>query len=77
MDTTTSTLATGLVVVIGRWTEEKEVSFKIFVGIAVLAVALAVMQASNEKLARQFGVLILVSALFTYGIPISKKIGNL
>lgn len=77
MDTMTSVVATGVTVTIGRWSQEKPVEIKTFVGIAAFAIFLSVMQASNSKLAEQFGTLILVSAVLIYGIPIGKKLGAL
>jgi hypothetical protein len=77
MDTTTSVIATGLVVTTGRWANEQSLGIKMFVGFGVLAIMLEIMAATNEKLAGQFALLILVSALLIYGVPIGKKIGGL
>jgi hypothetical protein len=76
MDTTSAVVATGVVVFAGQWAKEDEgPSIKLVVGGMVLAVFLAAMSQSNEKLASQFATLILVGALLTYVIPISKKLG--
>lgn len=76
MDTTTATLATVVVVFTGQWAKKNEgPSIKLAVGGMVLAVFLSVMSQSNEKLASQFASLILVGALLTYAIPITKKLG--
>lgn len=77
MDTTTSVIATGLVVTVGRWSDEKKLDVKMFVGFGVLAVFFAVMQSANDKLAQQFALLVLVTAVLLYGVPIGKKIGGL
>jgi predicted membrane channel-forming protein YqfA (hemolysin III family) len=77
MDTTTSVITTGVVVTAGRWSQEKPVEMRIFIGMGILAIFLAVMQASNNKLAEQFATLILVSAVLIYGVPIGKKLGGL
>ena len=77
MDTTTSVVATGVVVSVGRWADEKEIAPKMFIGLGILAVFLAVFQAGNEKLAQQFGTLILVSAILIYGVPIGKAVGGI
>lgn len=76
MDTTTAVVATGIVVFAGQWAKKDEgPSVKLVVGGMVLAVMLSVMSQSNEKLASQFAVLILVSALLLYIQPIAKKLG--
>lgn len=77
MDTTTSVIATGVVVTTGRWAQEKQLNMKMFVGFGAVAIFLAVMQSGNEKLAEQFAALILVSAVLIYGVPIGKKLGGL
>lgn len=76
MDTTSAVVATGIVVFTGQWAKENEgPSIKLVVGGMVLALFLAAMSQSNEKLASQFATLILVGALLTYVIPITKKLG--
>lgn len=77
MDTTTSVITTGIVVTVGRWSQEKELNMKMFIGFGALAIFLSVMQAGNEKLASQFAALILVSAVLIYGVAIGKKLGGL
>lgn len=77
MDTTTSVVATGVVVTVGEWASEKRLGIKVFVGLAAVAIFLSVMQAGNDKLAQQFATLILVSAVLIYGVPIGKKLGGL
>lgn len=76
MDTTTAAVTTGVVVAAGRWSQEKKVDAKIFVGTGIVAIFLAVIASNNEKLASQFAVLILVSAVLMYGVDIGKKIGK-
>lgn len=77
MNTTTSVVATGVTVTVGQWASEKRLSIKVFVGIAAMAIFLSIMESGNEKLAQQFGMLILVSAVLIYGVPIGKKLGGL
>lgn len=77
MDTTTSVVATGLVVGFGRWADEKEISIKMFVGLGAVAIFLALISASDEKLGSQFALLILISAVLVYGVPIGTKLGGL
>lgn len=76
MDTTTSVVATAAVVTVGEWSKpDKRFGIKRVVGFMMLAILLAAMEAANQKFARQFAALLLVGALFTYAIPISKKLG--
>lgn len=77
MDTTTAVVATGVVVTAGRWSEDKDIPFRIFVGFGFLAIMLAVLSSTNEKLAESFAALVLVSAALLYAVPIAKKIGAL
>lgn len=77
MDVTTSVVATGVTVTVGRWSQDKDIPFRIFVGFGFVAIFLSVMSSGNQKLAEAFGALILVSALLYYAVPISKKIGAL
>lgn len=76
MDTTTSVVATTVVVLAGQWAKnDKGPSIKLVVGGMVLSVMLSIMSDANEKLASQFAALILVGAVLAYAIPISKKLG--
>lgn len=77
MDTTTSVVATGVVVTVGRWADEKKVEPRIFIGLGALAIFLAVFQSGNEKIAQQFALLILVTAVLLYGVPIGRKLGGI
>lgn len=75
MNTTTSVVATGVIVLTGRWSDDKKLDVKVMVGGAVFAFALAVIGQTNQKLAEQFGALILVSAAFLYIPTIASKLG--
>jgi len=76
MDTTSSTVAACLIVVVGQWSKKNgEISIKLVVGMMFLVLMLSLLSSANEKLAKQFSTLILVGAIFTYFIPISKKLG--
>lgn len=72
MDTTTSVVATGIVVSLGRWADGKDIPFKMFVGFGLMAVILTVLQGANQKFAEQFAVLILVASLFFYAPGLAK-----
>lgn len=75
MGTTNSVVLTGVIVSTGRWAENKPLEMRVVVGATFLAVGLAALGSVNDKLAQQFGVLILVAALFRYVVPIIKKTG--
>lgn len=76
MDTTTSAVATGVVVTVGQWAKEgKGPSIKVIVGMLFLAFFLAMLSNGNQKLGSQFSLLILVGAVLVYAVPITKKLG--
>lgn len=77
MDTTSSTVAAVIIVVVGQWAKDKEnsVSIKLVVGMMVLVLMLSMLSSANEKFAQQLSALILVGAVFTYAMPIVKKLG--
>lgn len=75
MDTTTSAVAAGLIVVAGRWSQGKGLDAKALLGAGFLAIGLTILASINEPLARGFALLVLVSVLLTYGISIFKKAG--
>lgn len=51
---------------LGRWARGKGLTIDTVVGVVFLAVALAVIEAGNEKLARAFGTLIVVGVAFAH-----------
>lgn len=63
MDTTTSTLLTGLVVVGGNVAKGKGVSVQIVIAVLFLAMMFSIMGDSNPPLAQHFALLILVVAV--------------
>ncbi len=75
MDTTTSTLLAGAIVVVGRWVEGEHVGTRIVVGIIGTALAVSLIGNANDKLGRTFGLLVLVTAVFRYAVPILQKTG--
>lgn len=76
MDTTTSTVAAVLIVALGQWSKKDgEISIKLVIGMMFLAIMLSALSSANEKLGKQFAALILTGAVFTYFLPISKKLG--
>lgn len=70
-----SAVLTGVVVSTGRWAQGKHLDMKLFTGAAVFAIFLSVMNAQSPDLASKFALLVLVAAVFMYGIPVSQKLG--
>lgn len=75
MNAANTVVLTGTIVTIGRWAQEKPLDIKVVVGGVFLAVALTIMEQGSPKFASQFGLLIIVAAVFTYGVDIVKKSG--
>jgi hypothetical protein len=75
MNTTNAVVLTGLVVVAGRWANDKPLDIKLAVGTAGLAIFLSVLNSSNPELAGKFTALILLAAVFLYGPGIAEKTG--
>lgn len=75
MNPLTSTALASIIVLTGTWAKGKEISIRLVVGGLFLAIGLSVMAEVNDKLARAFGLLIVVTALYVYGIDIVKKLG--
>lgn len=76
MDTTSSVVLSSVIVVVGQWAKKDgKISIKLVVGMMFLILMLSALNASNEKFAKQFATLILVGAVFTYALPIIKKLG--
>lgn len=76
MDTTTASVLTGAIAMVGHWVQDKKIPPKVFVGVGVLALSLAALSEVNEKLASQFAVLILVGAVLIYAVPIGNAINR-
>jgi hypothetical protein len=75
VDGITSTLLAGTVIIVGRMAESKPVTARIVIGIVGTALALSLLGEANPELGKMFAALILVSAVFVYGVPILKKTG--
>jgi len=76
MDTTTSAVLTVVIVTVGQWAKKDgKISIKLVVGMMVLVLMLSALEQGNEKLARQFAALVLVTALLMNVVPIAKKLG--
>jgi hypothetical protein len=77
MDAITSTVGTGLIVAVGRWSQEKAIDAKMFVGLGAVAVFLSLIAATDAGLGDKFALLIFISAALFYGTAIGKKLGAL
>lgn len=75
MDTTTEMLLAGSIIVIGRWTQNKGINARTIIGIVGSAVFLSLIGQADDQLAKAFGGIVLISAVFMYGVPILQKVG--
>lgn len=75
MDTSTSALLTGVIVTAGQWSNGKGVTARVILGSCFLALVLSVLSEANEKLAKQFGLVILVTAVLHYGVSVTDSMG--
>lgn len=75
MNTTGVVVATGVIVIGGRWANGDPVDVKIGVGFGVYALMLSLLTEANPKLAGQFSILVLVMASFRYAVPVAQKLG--
>jgi hypothetical protein len=74
-DVTNTVFLTGGIVVVGRWAADEPLNVKIVTGGLFLAVILSAIGNANEHFAELFADLLLVAAIFTYGLPIATLIG--
>lgn len=75
MDATTTAVTTGLVVTVGRWTQGKGLEANVVIGAGVFAIGLSAISNSQPEFASKVGMLVLVSALLIYTVPITKSLG--
>lgn len=75
MDTPTAVVGTGVVVAVGHWAKDEIISIRVFVGLGVYAIGLALLGATNAQFAGQIATLVLVAAFMAYMIPIAKALG--
>lgn len=71
----TTVVATAVVVYAGRTAQEKPIDIRIAVGAGAFAIGLTLLSNADEKLARQFGWMVLLAACFMYLPDIFKKTG--
>lgn len=67
MNTATSVVIAGGLAALGTWVRDKQVTFKMVIGIGMLALFLSVIAEYNAEFAQQMAVLVLVGAVFMYG----------
>ncbi len=70
-----SAVLTGVIVATGRWANDKPVDIGIVVGATIYAIGLSVMYEVSPQIAEPFGLLVLLAAVFTYGVSIAQKAG--
>lgn len=75
MNTTTSAVATGVIVGAGRWSEGKPLDLRIAIGATVFAVGLSLIGGANNVLAQRIALLVLIVAMFKYVPSIGRKSG--
>lgn len=67
-------LLSGVVVVAGRWTQNKPLDLPAVVALFFLAIMVSILSQVNEEIGRGFAVLILVSVVYVYGRDIASAI---
>ena len=72
MDVGQSTFLTAIVVIVGTWMKGEGLKGKVIIGGVVLMIGLSTLSSIDQKLGRQFALLIFVSALLIYGVDIAK-----
>lgn len=75
MDAITSTLLAGLIIVIGRIVQGKGMEARVIIGIVMCALMLSLLGQADAGLGSAFAALVLISAVFVYGLPIIQKLG--
>jgi hypothetical protein len=77
MNPVTSVFLSGGVVALGHVVQGKSIPMRVFVGTGILAVGLSALAEGNAKFASQFGLLVLVGAIFMYAIPLGNAVKGL
>lgn len=75
MNPVTVALATGAMVVLGKWSRDQAPNIDNAIGVAGIAIGLALLDQIDARLARAFGVLILLSVAVVHLPEIAKKTG--
>jgi len=75
MNPLSAALITGAIVIVGKWSDGKAPNVDNGIGIAGIAVGLALLSQANEKLATSFAWLIVLSVTIVYVPKIVKGTG--
>lgn len=74
MNPVASAIVAGVLIIAGKWARGQEPKIDNAVGIAGIALGLALIEQMDEKLARAFGVLIVVSIAVVHFPTIAKVV---
>jgi hypothetical protein len=75
MNPLSAALISGAIIVAGKWANKKSPNIDNAVGVAGIAIGLALMDQANEKLASMFAWLIVLSVAIVYVPKIAKSTG--
>lgn len=75
MNAITAALVTGALVVAGKWADGKAPNIQNGIGVAGIAIGLAMMEQANERLAASFALLIVLGTTIVYFPKIAKGTG--
>jgi len=75
MNATSLVIAAAIVVAVGTVVQDKKFDIKAAFAAAVVALFLSMLANVDEKLATLFAGAVLLTALYMYAVPISKKLG--
>jgi hypothetical protein len=75
MNPVTVSLAVGVLVVLGKWSRDQSPNIDNAIGVAGVAIGLALLDQIDGRLSKAFGTLILVSVAVVHLPEIAKKAG--
>jgi hypothetical protein len=75
MNPVSAALISGALIVAGKWSDDKAPNINNAIGVAGIAIGLALMDQANEKLATSFAWLIVLSIAIVYFPKIAKGTG--
>lgn len=75
MNPISTALTVGVLIILGKWARKQSPTIDNAIGVAGIAVGLAVLEQVNEPLAKGFGTLILVSVTIVHGPKIVEAAG--